>query len=95
MTDVLKIALDKRAELNEEIEKLDGFIRMAEALIRASHERGSNDGDLEMPRRPAQVTEPTVRTAIRRGEGTEQEEAGSVQRPQVIRRTSPSVAATG
>lgn len=35
MTDVLKIALDRRAELHEEVAKLDEFIRMAESLIRA------------------------------------------------------------
>lgn len=95
MTDVLKIALDRRAELHEEIEKLDDFIRMAEALIRASQDRASRDSDDEMPRRPAEVKEPVVRTAIRRAEVSEEEDAAGVQRPQVIRRTSPNVAVNG
>lgn len=95
MTDVLKIALDRRAELHEEIEKLDGFIRMAESLIRASQDRASRDLDDEMPRRPAQVADPVVRTAIRRTEAVEQDDNTGIQRPQVIRRTSPSVAANG
>ena len=33
MTDVLKIALSRRDELNGEIRELDDFIRMAERLI--------------------------------------------------------------
>ena len=37
MTDVLKIALNRRAELHEEVAKLDEFIRMAESLMRASN----------------------------------------------------------
>jgi len=37
MTDVLKIALDRRAELHEEVAKLDEFIRMAESLINAGN----------------------------------------------------------
>ena len=86
MTDVLKIALDRRAELNEEIEKLDDFIRMAEALIRASQQREMQSRAEEMPQRPAQVAEPEIRTAIRRADNTEQEPSGPVQRPQVIRR---------
>ena len=35
MTDVLRIALDRRNKLHDEIKKLDEFIRMAEALVRA------------------------------------------------------------
>lgn len=37
MTDVLKIALDRREQLQAEIQRLDEFIRTAEQLIRASH----------------------------------------------------------
>lgn len=37
MTDVLKIALDRRAELSDEVAKLDEFIRMAESLMRVSN----------------------------------------------------------
>lgn len=88
MTDVLKIALDRRAELNEEIEKLDDFIRMAESLIRGSQHSAPHSTENEMPRRPAQVAEPVVRTAIRRAEAEDIAEDHAVQRPQVIRRTS-------
>ncbi len=35
MTDVLKIALERRSKLQEEVDRLDDFIRMAETLIRA------------------------------------------------------------
>ncbi|MEO1493858.1 MAG: hypothetical protein AAFV19_17020 [Pseudomonadota bacterium] len=51
MTDVLKIALERRAELHEEVAKLDEFIRMAESLM-----RGSNDKPEEKKATP----EPTV-----------------------------------
>ena len=34
MADVLKIALDRRAELHEEAARMDEFIRMAESLLR-------------------------------------------------------------
>ena len=34
MTDVLKIALERRSKLQEEVDKLDDFIRTAETLIR-------------------------------------------------------------
>ena len=34
MTDVLKIAMDRRAKIQEEVAKLDDFIRLAESLIK-------------------------------------------------------------
>lgn len=37
MTDVLRIALERRDRLIAEIEQLDDFIRMAERLIRSAH----------------------------------------------------------
>ena len=36
MTDVLKIAIERRAQLQDEVAKLDDFIRMAEGLIQDS-----------------------------------------------------------
>ena len=33
MTDVIKIALQRRAELSAELSRLDDFIRMAESLV--------------------------------------------------------------
>lgn len=39
MTDVLKIARDRWSELNQEFERLDGFIRMADSLLRQVQSR--------------------------------------------------------
>jgi hypothetical protein len=56
MTDVLKIALDRRAELHDEVAKLDEFIRMAESLISAggsiaepANDAGEEDADAKRP----------------------------------------------
>ena len=88
MTDVLKIALDRRAELHEELTKLDDFIRMAEALIRGSQLRkvDTANEDTPMPQRPARVPEPVIRTQPRRAEAESEAAAASGSRPQVIRR---------
>lgn len=96
MTDVLKIALDRRAELHEEVEKLDEFIRMAEMLIRTAQQRGSQPVPeaTEMPRRPARVAEPaaaqttapTPAPEIRRQEPQASDAGVQLSRPQVIRR---------
>lgn len=37
MTDVLRIALEQREQLQSDIERLDEFIRSAEQLIRGAH----------------------------------------------------------
>ncbi len=86
MTDVLKIALDRRAELHEEVEKLDEFIRMAEMLIRTSQQRpaAAEPEESEMPRRPARVAE--AKPEIRRQEPESQDGSIQLSRPQVIRR---------
>lgn len=97
MTDVLRIALDRRAELHEEVTKLDEFIRMAETLIRTSQARTVDDMNLsatpsETPvapvERPAPVgnDENSVRTAIRRAEIGGTQMVSEVSRPAVIRR---------
>ncbi|MEM9139748.1 MAG: hypothetical protein AAGB15_07935 [Pseudomonadota bacterium] len=83
MTDVLKIALDRRAQLNEEVAKLDEFIRMAETLMSSSQggvpTTGSSSTDSG-----TEPGETAVRTAIRRtGAGAEPSE---VARPSIIRR---------
>ena len=52
MTDVLKIALERRTKLQEEVDKLDDFIRMAESLIRGG---GSTTG-MSVPTPSATVT---------------------------------------
>ncbi|MGD1926950.1 MAG: hypothetical protein ACFB03_22605 [Paracoccaceae bacterium] len=96
MTDVLKIALDRRAELHEEVAKLDEFIRMAETLIRASQTRQAEDQmagsvpepSASAPERPATVPadESGVRAAMRRADNTGQQMSVDVSRPSLIRR---------
>ena len=97
MTDVLKIALDRRAELHEEVARLDEFIRMAEALIRTSQSRTLADDPSDAPsmpvrsaavERPAAVPtdENSVRTAMRRADGSPLNMSAEVSRPSVIRR---------
>ena len=91
MTDVLKIAIDRRAELHEEIAKLDEFIRMAEQLIRTSQQRAMHVGDEEaMPRRPARVASSQPSEAEyqprRPDVGEKPAQSGQISRPQVIRR---------
>ncbi|MEM7177435.1 MAG: hypothetical protein AAGD47_04115 [Pseudomonadota bacterium] len=46
MTDVIKIALDRRAQLSAELSRLDDFIRMAESLVQ---EQTSRDGSGPAP----------------------------------------------
>ncbi len=48
MTDVLKIALERRAKLNDEVTKLDEFIRMAESLMRATNQKPEEVGEAEV-----------------------------------------------
>ena len=97
MTDVLKIALDRRAELHEEVARLDEFIRMAEALIRTSQSRHADETVTRSvepePRavpveRPAPVAsdENSVRTAMRRADVGGMNVSAEVSRPSVIRR---------
>lgn len=85
MTDVLKIALDRRAQLHEEVAKLDEFIRMAETLMsgtqRAAPAPGADATTV------ASQTEPAVRTAIRRSPN-ESGDAADVPRPSIIRRSA-------
>ena len=80
MTDVLKIALDRRAQLHEEVAKLNEFIRYAETLIRGAQ----GGGDAATPARPS-TAESTPK-----GNGTEAPAAaaaGGDARPSIIRRS--------
>lgn len=97
MTDVLKIALDRRAELHEEVTKLDEFIRMAETLIRASQARQGDSGFSQTQpteqrtvtvERPSTVAsdENSVRTAMRRADVGGVTASAEISRPSVIRR---------
>lgn len=52
MTDLMKIALGRRAELQAEIVRMDAFIRMAEALAHEAHPGAhpdEADRDAEVP----------------------------------------------
>ena len=57
MTDVLKIALERRNKLHDEIRKLDEFIRMAEALMRVD---GTAPAPEAMPEVPAAAAAASV-----------------------------------
>jgi len=86
MTDVLKIAIERRTQLQDEVAKLDDFIRMAETLMSAP-------GDVQMPAMPGgmpQVApEPAVRSAPRRAQEPEAAvESADVPRPSIIRRSA-------
>lgn len=50
-TDVLKIALERRDELQAEIDRLDDFIRTAEQLIRGSPRTISEEPESPGPSR--------------------------------------------
>lgn len=97
MTDVLKIALERRADLHEEVAKLDEFIRMAEALIRTSQARHAEEAVATTAQpevrtmsveRPAAVAtdQNSVRTAMRRADMDSTQISADVARPSVIRR---------
>lgn len=83
MTDVLKIALDRRAELHDEVEKLDQFIRMAETLIRKSQDTAPIPMESMAPRDSS--AEASMRQTGRRG-SDQAAESTDVPRPSIIRR---------
>lgn len=67
MTDVLKIALNRRAELHEEVAKLDEFIRMAESLIRASNRTSDDKADAPAATEEAEEAAQPRPNLLRRG----------------------------
>ncbi len=83
MTDVLKIAIERRTQLQDEVAKLDDFIRMAEALMSSPVEAPA--ASVAMPQA---APEPMVRTASRRSQETEAAESADVPRPSIIRRSA-------
>ena len=94
MTDVLKIALERRSKLQEEVDRLDDFIRMAETLIRGG---GASSGSSTTASAPKPAVEETgdspmhaaarrlTETEPRRTEG-ETAETAEMPRPSIIRR---------
>lgn len=90
MTDVLKIAIERRAKLQDEVAKLDDFIRMAETLMSTPQEAASPAPmATPAPSTPAaaSLTESMVRTATRRAMEAETPE-NDVPRPSIIRRSA-------
>lgn len=74
MTDILKIALDRRAELHEEVARIDEFIRMADSLLRKLETQQEEDVEHEQtsgyrePAGPREVTPGVTRmNLMRRG----------------------------
>lgn len=99
MTDVLKIALDKRAELHEELAKLDDFIRMAETLIRNSTGKAPVLGEKsdDIPQRPSRVPGSMFNRTVDNANNSDSDnnndsDESDDSRPQVIRR-APAVSA--
>ncbi len=58
MTDLIKVAMDRRAELQEEVSRLSEFIRMGENLARSNTPRAEVE-------RPMPSEKPTDATADR------------------------------
>lgn len=95
MTDVLKIALERRAKMQEEVDRLDDFIRTAESLI----SNGGSVATMAPAAQPAPAPEPapaeaTPMTLSRRSDeaaprsapAAESNEGTDVPRPNIIRR---------
>ena len=90
MTNVVDIALDRRAKLREEIRRLDEFLYMAEALIRSckpSEVPSVPDNPTQMPtHRTARVAATSTALATQRGfPEPEPLEAMDVHQPIIIR----------
>jgi len=91
MTDVLKLALERRKALQREVEKLDEFIRVAETLMSGNHAV-----EPVQPPRPATATAPrrteagdtVVRTALRRASDADRDDDAEPPRPSLIRRSA-------
>ncbi|MEM8792931.1 MAG: hypothetical protein AAGE80_15030 [Pseudomonadota bacterium] len=65
MTDVMKIALERRAQLTEELARIDEFIRMAESLVQDGSPLASGPApeNTSIPARQAEETPKPVETA--------------------------------
>ncbi len=61
MTDVLKIAQDRRAELREEVARIDDFIRMADSLMRKVPPREDRPEPAERAASQPRDVEDTIR----------------------------------
>lgn len=99
MTDVLKIALERRTKLQDEIKKLDEFIRMADALVRSENGDKPEAKPAEPAPAPAaapeaESEESPMRAAarklsdaeVRRAPEGEAAQGADAPRPSIIRR---------
>ena len=100
MTDVLKIALERRSKLQEEVDNLDEFIRMAETLISGGDKVAAAPQNAAVKAAVAEAEESPMRAAARRLTETEPRrapepqadadtpaaESTDVPRPSIIRR---------
>lgn len=94
MTDVLKIALERRSKLQEEVDRLDDFIRMAETLIRGGGTNNVSSTPSAAPKPAAEESgDSPMHAAARRLTETDSSrndsgaaEATDVPRPSIIRR---------
>ncbi|MEM0989559.1 MAG: hypothetical protein AAGK00_11800 [Pseudomonadota bacterium] len=84
MTDVLKLALERRSVLKAEMAKIDEFIRMAEVLIKDGPDEGAstNKNAIETPSRASRAH---VHDGDRRDFAAD-DSFSAPTRPQVIRR---------
>lgn len=86
MTDVIKIAMERRSKLQDEIAKLDEFVRMAEALVRQQQGTSAQSPApapvlASAPSEPAASATPAAAAPAAEKSGTK-----DVPRPSIIRR---------
>ena len=60
MTDVLKIAIERREALFKEIAALDRFVETAHALISLNASNPARPSEVPTPSRPAEVSKPSA-----------------------------------
>lgn len=81
MTDVIKIALERRAQLSAELARLDEFIRMAESLVQ-------EDGSGARAPARAPVPEPVSPAPRPSGQSDDEDQLRANARPMVFRQKS-------
>ena len=89
MTDVLKIAIDRRSKLQEEIAKLDEFIRMADALMRSQGGEGKGQRAAMATPAPAVPEAPAKDDASAKADEDKQAESDKPAAKDVPRRALP------
>ncbi|MEM9043058.1 MAG: hypothetical protein AAGC81_00065 [Pseudomonadota bacterium] len=97
MSDVMKIALERRSQLTAELARIDEFIRMAESLVQEGSPLalGPAPENTAIPAREAEpVSQPVEQLAPKAAapspEPTEEKPARGGHRPMVFRQKSAS-----